>query len=746
MEQYEGDIVDVIYYNEENGYTVAVLETQNDYITLVGTIPNIKEEEHMVVEGDWTFNPKFGKQFTVASHTFVLPEKVDDILRYLSSGIIKGVGEATAKRIVDEFKEETFVILQYHPEKIQEIDGIGKKRGETIAQSFQEHQASREVMIFLQKYGIRPNMGVKIYKRFGAKTANLLKENPYMLCSERIGIGFKRADDIAFKMGIEKHAPYRISAALLYTLGNASSNGNTYLPKEMWIEQTEGILGIPIGEIEDIIRDLLFNGQIKSEIEEGIEKIYSSSNYIAEVEAAHHIFELQNAKKDDIEIDVVKYLDEVEAKEGIKLADKQVEAVKTSVETGMMILTGGPGTGKTTTIKSILSIFAADNREILLCAPTGRAAKRMNETTGYEAKTIHRLLEYGFSEEVGEMNFNRNEENLLEADLIIIDEASMIDIQLMGYFLKAVPKHARVILVGDIDQLPSVGPGNVLKDIINSNCVKVIRLDEIFRQAQESMIVVNAHKINKGEFPLLNEKEKDFFFISSIREEKALNEIVSLYTKRLPKFLGLDSAEGNIQILSPSKKGLLGVNNLNDVIQRTVNPQREGVKEKKFGENTFRVGDRVMQIRNNYDIKWELIKEGFAIGQGSGIFNGDLGKIESINEASHIIEILFDEEKRVKYEFSDLEDLKLAYASTVHKSQGSEFPVIIMPMLGIPMQLLSRNLLYTGITRAQKLVVIVGSENILKRMISNDRVLKRHTSLKNRLVQIMEMYKENGFS
>lgn len=740
MEKYEGDVVDVIYYNEENGYAVAVLETNQDYMTIVGILFDIKEEEHLIVEGDWTTNAKFGKQFNVKQHTFVLPQKKDDILRYLASGIIKGVGESMAKRIVDAFGDDTFYILQMAPHRLTEIEGIGEKKSETILASFQEQQESREVMIFLQKYGIRPHMAGKIYKRFGKKSEALIRENPYMLCSEKIGIGFKTADEIAAKMGIEKASPYRIGAALLYVLGEASLNGHVYLPREEWVQKTQRLIGIDLRSIDTIYKNLMFEGKIKSEHKEGVECVYTMANYVSESEVAALIFTLQNGEKQPISVDMERIFTELEGQRGLSLADNQKSAVIESTQNGVLVITGGPGTGKTTTINTILQVFERDDKKILLAAPTGRAAKRMQEATGYEAKTIHRLLEYSFSETHGEMRFTRNEKNPLEGDLIVVDEASMIDIKIMAQLLCAVPKEARLILVGDADQLPSVGPGNVLRDIISSQYIKVVRLDEIFRQASASMIIVNAHKINHGAFPILNEKGRDFFFIHCHQEKLALQEIVSLYRKRLPEFMGFAVSEDNIQILSPGKKGLLGVEHLNQVLQEEVNPQKEGKAEKKFGMGLFREGDRVMQVRNQYDLEWELLKEGFVIGQGQGIFNGDLGKIEKIDTKNNEMQILFDEEKRVHYDFSLLEDLKLAYASTVHKSQGSEFKVVIMPMLGIPFKLLSRNLLYTGITRAQSLVVLVGNEAILRKMIENDHVFHRYTALDDKIKKMMEMY------
>ena len=733
----EGVVEDIIFRNEVNSYTVAVLNTPDGDATIVGYAPFINIGETITVEGDWVYHPNYGEQLEFSNISIVVPSTINGIEKYLSSGMIPYIGPKTAKKIVDKFGLDTLDIIQFNPERLKEIEGIGDKKLKKIVEAFEEQGELRNIMVFLQQYGITANYGIKIYKKYGTDTVNIISENPYRLAEDIYGIGFKTADKIAQNMGISLDSPHRVEGGIRYTINKFAGNGHTYVPKEELKEATFKLLNVDKDLIEESIRNLAIRGilHIMDKAEEQI--VYYTPYHVAENNVARKIVELSRVELDTLKIDIEKAIYEIEGEDGIIFAKKQREAIEESISNGVMVMTGGPGTGKTTIINAIIKIFEDQGLTVHLAAPTGRAAKRMTETTGKEAKTIHRLLEYSHMEE--DMAFGLNEESPLITDLLIIDEASMIDILLMNNLLKALNPGTRLILVGDIDQLPSVGPGNVLRDIIESGIVKVVKLDEIFRQGEESMIVVNAHRINHGEYPFLNEKDKDFYFIREEDTKNIVNIILDLCKDRLPSFYGIDTLK-DIQILTPMKKGDVGINALNKHLQDTLNPKSYNKAEKQIGDEIFRVGDKVMQIKNNYSTEWEIVKDGEIIEKGEGVYNGDFGYILDIDKDNNTILVLFDEEKEVEYSFSQLDELKLSYATTVHKSQGSEFKVVIMPIYWGPPMLLTRNLLYTAITRARDLVVLVGEERYLRSMINNNRITKRYSSLDTKIRNIMTMF------
>lgn len=733
----EGIVEDIIFRNEINSYTVAVLNTSDGDATIVGYAPYINIGETITVEGDWVYHPVYGEQLEFSNISIVVPSTINGIEKYLSSGLIPYIGPKTAKRIVEKFGLDTLEIIQYNPERLKEIEGIGDKKLKKIVEAFEEQGELRDTMVFLQQYGITANYGIRIYKKYGKDTINIISENPYRLAEDIFGIGFKTADKIAQNMGISLESPHRIEGGIRYTINKFAGGGHTYVPKGELIDSTSKLLNVDVNLIEESLRDLAIKGvlHIMNKDEETI--VYYTPYHVAENNVARKIVELSRVELDILNIDINKAISEIEGEEGIIFAKKQREAIEESISNGVMVMTGGPGTGKTTIINAIIKIFEDQGLTVHLAAPTGRAAKRMTETTGKEAKTIHRLLEYSYMEE--DMAFGLNEESPLITDLLIIDEASMIDIILMNNLLKALTPGTRLILVGDVDQLPSVGPGNVLKDIIQSGIVKVVKLDEIFRQSEESMIVVNAHRINNGKYPFLNEKDKDFYFIKENNPKNIVNIILDLCKTRLPNFYGIDSLK-DIQVLTPMKKGDVGINSLNKHLQNTLNPKAYGKKEKQIGDEIFRVGDKVMQIKNNYSTEWETVKDGEVVEKGEGIYNGDFGYILDIHKDNNTMTVLFDEEKEVEYNYNQLDELKLSYATTVHKSQGSEFSVVIMPIYWGPPMLLTRNLLYTAITRAKNLVVLVGEEKYLKAMIKNNRITKRYSSLDTKIRNIITMF------
>ena len=733
----EGVVEDIIFRNEVNSYTVAVLNTSDGEATIVGYAPFINIGETITVEGDWVYHPNYGEQLEFTNISLVVPSTINGIEKYLSSGMIPYIGPKTAKKIVEKFGLDTLDIIQFNPERLKEIEGIGDKKLKKIVEAFEEQGELRNIMVFLQQYGITANYGIKIYKKYGKDTVNIISENPYRLAEDIYGIGFKTADKIAQNMGISLNSPYRIEGGIRYSINKFAGNGHTYVPKEELKEATFNLLNVDRDLIEEAIRNLAIKGILHIMDKDGELIVYYTPYHVAENNVARKIVELSRVELDILDIDIEKSIYEIEGEDGIVFAQKQREAIEESISNGVMVMTGGPGTGKTTIINAIIKIFEDQGLTVHLAAPTGRAAKRMTETTGKEAKTIHRLLEYSHMEE--DMAFGLNEESPLITDLLIIDEASMIDILLMNNLLKAINPGTRLILVGDIDQLPSVGPGNVLRDIIESAIVKVVKLDEIFRQGEESMIVVNAHRINHGEYPFLNEKDKDFYFIREENTKNIVNIILDLCKARLPNFYGIDSLK-DIQILTPMKKGDVGINALNKHLQDSLNPQSYNKSEKQIGDEIFRVGDKVMQIKNNYSTEWEIVRDGEIVEKGEGVYNGDFGYILDIDKENNTILVLFDEEKEVEYTFSQLDELKLSYATTVHKSQGSEFKVVIMPIYWGPPMLLTRNLLYTAITRAKDLVVLVGEERYLRNMINNNRIAKRYSSLDTKIRNIMTMF------
>lgn len=688
----------------------------------------------MAFKGRYIVHPVYGEQLEVISSKQIMPSTDEGILSYLSSGLIKGIGPKLAKKILKRFGKESLDIIQYRPELLTEISGIGHKKAQAIAESFEEQREIKEVMLFLQQYGVSPTYTMKIYKKYGDRAIEFIRENPYRLADDIAGIGFKMADNIAKKMGVDPKSPYRIMCGIKYVLSQYNLEGNTFAKKDELIHRTAKILAVEDKLVEDGITTLTINGEIQQENINGDIAVFPMAFYYAETGVCKKLIELAGANFKDIDIDIEKEIKRIEDEEGIILAEKQKTAVEESVKNGVTVITGGPGTGKTTTVNSIIKLFEGQNLSIALAAPTGRAAKRLAETTGKEAKTIHRLLEYSFLEDDFGMAFMKNGEDPLTYDVMIIDEVSMVDILLMYHLLKAIMPGTRLILVGDVDQLPSVGPGNVLADIIESGIVKVVKLTEIFRQASESMIVVNAHRINKGLKPKVNIKDKDFFFISKKSQDDILHTIKELCFKRLPAFNNYDPIK-DIQILTPMKNSKVGTINLNRELQNILNPKGPMKAEKKIGDRLFRVGDKVMQIKNNYNIKWKTEN---GLKEGEGIFNGDIGYVCGIDEDAKTLSVFYDDEKYVEYDFASLDEIELAYSVTIHKSQGSEFPVVVMPLSWGPPMLLNRNLLYTAVTRARELVVLVGMEKYMYMMIKNKRTKDRNSGLGYRFKRILD--------
>lgn len=738
MVELEGRLIEIIFQNESNGYLVGVLDIEDEEITIVGCLPALKEGEMIAVKGKWVVHPVYGKQMDVKEYRAIQPSTKEGILKYLSSGVIKGIGKKMAQRIVDHFGTDALDIIQYDPQKLTQVSGIGDAKAETIAQAFEDQRELREIILFLSQYGVSPNYAVKIYKKYKEMTIAYIQENPYRLADEIIGIGFKKADQIAQAMGISSNSKYRIHSGIRYTINTFHLEGHTYAPGELLVDRAKDLLNVTEEEVAEGMQEMALKQRIQLERKDEEIIVYSMPYFFAETNACKKLIELSQIELEPLQIDVDEEISNIEEEDQIVLAENQKEAIRQSVDKGVLVITGGPGTGKTTTINTLIKVFENQKKKIILAAPTGRAAKRMTEATGKEAKTIHRLLEMGYSDEDEGMLFQRNEDNPLPGDVIIIDEVSMVDIILMNSLLKAISRGTRVIFVGDVDQLPSVGAGNVLKDIIDSNVIKVVRLNEIFRQAGESMIVVNAHKINKGEYPKLNSKDKDFYFITRNKKDDILNTIIGVVKERLPKHYNFDPI-ADIQVLTPMKKGEVGTLNLNKELQNYLNPSDKYKKEKELREKIFRVGDKVMQIKNNYTLKWTSLDVDAEEAQGEGVFNGDIGYIQHINKEEQELTVFFDDNRSVVYSYSQLDELELAYSITIHKSQGSEFPVVVIPITWGPPMLLTRNLLYTAVTRAKSLVVLVGSENYLKRMIDNNKIVERYSGLGTRLKKFFEI-------
>lgn len=748
MEKIKGYIEHFIYKNTENGYGVLNLVVSDDEIVCTGVFRDVDVGDTIEAEGEYVNHPVYGDQFKVSSYEISVPDDAASMQRYLGSGAIRGIGEALAKRIVSKFGDDTFRIIEEEPERLSEIKGISEKKAMDIALQMAEKREMRNAMIFLQQFGISDNLAVKIYNTYGERIYKVIKENPYQLSDDIAGVGFKTADEIAGKVGIQIDSDYRIKSGIYYALLQSSLDGNTYLPVDELIRRTIDVLSTrPDYEInEETVRTQIYNLTVdKKLIIKNDNEVYASTYYYEEQGCAAMLYNLcisekvSEAEKENYKKQII----EMEATRNIELDDLQLDAVIQSITNGIVIITGGPGTGKTTTINTIINYYARMGLDIMLAAPTGRAAKRMTEATGYEAKTIHRLLEVSGQVDDDEkgrssgVHFEKNRDNPLETDAIIIDEMSMVDIHLFYALLKALVPGVHLILVGDSSQLPSVGPGQVLKDLIDSGRFSTIYLKKIFRQAEESDIVMNAHRIHDGQAPVLDNKSKDFFFLERNDPNVIYKHMVQLIRDKLPSYV--DAGPFDIQVLTPMKKGALGAQQLNLILQEYLNPPEEGKKEHAYGDHVFREGDKVMQIRNNYQATWEIVgKYNIAVDSGMGVFNGDMGVIKEINEYSQDMIVEFDEKRRVRYPFADLDELELSYAITIHKSQGSEYPAVIMPLLGGPRMLLNRNLLYTAVTRAKNTVCILGSSQTVMTMVSNEQQLKRYTGLKDRIKDIFE--------
>ena len=742
----EGYVEHIIYRNTENGYSVLNLVSDGEETTVVGTFHYISEGELLELEGEYTEHPLYGQQFHMERFEVKVPQDALAMERYLGSGAIKGIGAALAARIVRRFGAKTFEIMEREPERLAEIKGISERKAREIAEQMEEKRELRQAMVFLQEYGISVNLAVKVYERYGQEIYRMIKENPYRLAEDIAGVGFRTADEIAKKVGIREDSDFRIRSGLLYTLLGASSEGHTCLPEELLLRKAAELLRVPAEAVERHLNDLSMDRKLVRKIfsdAEGRERtfVYSSTAYYAELSTAVMLSRLNlTLETSDTEIDTL--LHRVYRQSKIELDERQKEAVSEAVKHGVLILTGGPGTGKTTTINAMIRYFEAEGLEILLAAPTGRAAKRMTEATGCQARTIHRMLELSGGPESagGRASFMKNEDDPLEADVIIIDEMSMVDLYLMQALLKAVVPGTRLILVGDVNQLPSVGPGSVLQDLIRSEAFPVVRLTKIFRQAAESDIIVNAHKINRGERIVLDNKSRDFFFLQRQDPNVILRVVLALVQEKLPRYVNAQPSD--IQVLTPMRKGALGVENLNRVLQRYLNPAAPDKPELPFGHGSaggedgenqkgvLRTGDKVMQIRNNYQLEWEVRNRyGIAVDRGLGVFNGDMGIVRGINSFAEEVTVEFDEGRMVSYPYKQLDELELAYAVTVHKSQGSEYPAVVIPLLAGPRPLMNRNLLYTAVTRARSCVTLVGSAGTFQAMVDNGTEQKRYTGL-----------------
>ena len=735
MDNIKGYVEHIVYRNEDNGYTVFNLNNDDGEMTCVGNFHYIEEGELLKLQGEYTTHKLYGLQFKAEASEVCEPEDLVSIERYLGSGAVKGVGAALAGRIVKKFKQDTFRIIEEEPERLAEIKGISERKAREIATQVEEKKDMRQAMIYLQKYGISTTLAARIYQHYGRSVYRVIEENPYQIADHVPGVGFKTADEIASKVGIHTDSDYRIRSGIFYTLLQSVNEGHVYLKKETLTYRAGQLLEVEIQDIEKYLMDLAIEKKIvMKESQEGM-RVYASHYYYMEMNVAKMLHDL-NVACEVAEASLMKRLQAIEENTGLYLDDMQRTAVMEAARRGILVLTGGPGTGKTTTINAMIHFFESEGLDIRLAAPTGRAAKRMTEATGYEAQTIHRLLEVSGNPEDETVNgFGRNEENPLEADVIIIDEMSMVDLPLMHALLGAIVPGTRLILVGDRNQLPSVGPGSVLKDIIESHCFPVVMLTKIFRQAGESDIVVNAHKINRGEEVVLDNKSRDFFFLKRQDANVIISVVITLIQKKLSKYVNAQPYD--IQVLTPMRKGLLGVERLNRILQEYLNPPEAGKTEKEYGDRLFREGDKVMQIKNNYQLEWEVAtKYGMTIDKGMGIFNGDMGIIREINTYEETVIVEYDEKRMVKYPYALLDELELAYAITIHKSQGSEYPAVVIPLLQGPRQLYHRNLLYTAVTRARQCVTLVGSDSVFQEMIRNTNEQDRNTSLAQRIQEL----------
>ncbi len=743
MDVLSGYVEKIVYRNNDNGYTVLTVADKRDETTCVGTFQYINEGEFVEMEGEYITHPSYGEQFAVEKYEIKEPEDEKAIVRYLGSGAIKGIGPALADRIVRHFKADTFRVIEEEPERLSEVKGISKRIAIEIADQLEEKKDMRKAMIFLQQYGISMNLAVKIYQAYGQNMYDIIRQNPYKMADDIEGVGFKMADEIAMKAGINSNSDFRIKSGMLYLLSQSGINGHSYMPADLLLQQAKEMLGADMEAMEQYLADLMIEKKIVVKRKGEEKRVYGTAYYYAELNIAVKLKEL-DVSENISESKVLKKIMAIEKRSEVELDEMQRQAVIAAANSGILVVTGGPGTGKTTTINSIIEYFESQGMEILLAAPTGRAAKRMTEATGHEAQTIHRMLEItGAVDESGKniehlgMHFERNEMNPLEADVVIIDEMSMVDLFLMNALVKAIIPGTKLILVGDVNQLPSVGPGNVLKDIIRSECFSVVKLTKIFRQESQGDIVLNAHRIHRGENIVLNNQSKDFLYVQRQEVNAVINATITLVKEKLPKYVESDMME--VQVLTPMRKGPLGVERLNEILQQFLNPSGPNKREKEYGSGLFREGDKVMQIKNNYQMPWE--KQGYrgtTLEEGQGVFNGDVGIVRKINTYVENMEVEFEDGKYVIYPFKQLDELELAYAITIHKSQGSEYPAVVLPLLNGPRMLMNRNLLYTAVTRAKKCVCIVGVEQAVKEMIDNANEQKRYSSLSERVKELYD--------
>lgn len=736
LEEKQGTIAEIIFHNSENGYTVAIFETETDAFTAVGNLPAVTAGRSYILQGEFTTHPVYGEQFSIKSFEEVMPSTEDGIREFLASEAMKGIGRKTAAAIVSVFGTDTLRVIEEEPHRLTDVPGIGKKTAERISLAFGKHREFASIVLYLQQFGINAEYAMKLYRVYGSGTIEAVKENPYRLVEDIFGVGFKKADKIADRMGVARDDEFRIKSGVKFTLSYFAGEGNTFLPQDMLCEKAGQLLDLPIELIEEQLIDMAFEGDIYIEKLDGRNAVFLAAYYLAEQNVCKCLSAINDAQLKPVAGGIDSLISRTENATGIYLSENQKHAVKTSLQMGVSIITGGPGTGKTTIINTIINILEESGLKTAIAAPTGRAAKRITETSGHYASTIHRLLEYYFSESENMMRFGKTKEDPLDYDAVIVDEASMIDLILMNGLVSAIRPGTRLVIVGDADQLPSVGAGNVLRDMISSEYIYSTKLTEIFRQAKESMIVVNAHRINHGEYPDCNAKGKDFFLLRRSAEKEMLETIKTLCLKRLPDYYSDISPTADIQVLTPVRKGLLGSINLNRELQDVLNPPCAELEEKQFGDRIFREGDKVMQIKNNYQMTWKNLED---FTEGEGVFNGDVGVIHRVDREFNEVTVVYDEVRYVTYNFDQLDELELAYAITVHKSQGSEFPIVIMPVSWFPPVLATRNLLYTGVTRGKRAVVLVGSENKLDAMVDNDRINERFSGLGVRLSRIMEM-------
>lgn len=739
MDNITGYVDHIVYQNSDNGYTVMTLVAEGEEVTCVGMCKGLGQGENISAEGEYIEHPVYGRQFKIQTYETVAPTDCAGMERYLGSGAIRGVGEALAARIVKKFGDDTFRIIEEEPERLAEVKGISERKAQEIAVQMEEKKDLREALVYLQQYGISNTLAVKIYNTYGMEMYSVMRENPYRLAEDVSGVGFRIADEIAGRIGIHTDSDYRIRSGILYTLLQAVGEGHCFLPLELLLRRASELLGVSEENIRPQVDNLIMDRKL---VAKG-DAVFAAAYYYAELNCANMLrnlnipmLEAENLPAQDMAIR--KRLERMADNLSMELDELQLKAVEESIKNGLFILSGGPGTGKTTTINMIIRYFESEGMDIFLAAPTGRAAKRMTEATGFEAKTIHRLLELNSAlsdDDTRRASFERNQENPLEADVVIIDEMSMVDIQLFQALLKAILPGTRLILVGDVDQLPSVGPGQVLRDVMNSEAFPMVTLEKIFRQAGESDIVVNAHRINKGEQIALDNKSRDFFLLERNDVNVIYKHMIQLIREMLPKYV--NATPFDIQVLTPMRKGSLGCETLNGILQRYLNPADPHKKEHSYGNTVFREGDKVMQIKNNYQLEWEIVgRYNIPIDKGMGVFNGDMGRVLEINETMSTLLVEFDDGRRVNYPFSGLEELELSYAITIHKSQGSEYPAVILPLLGGPRMLFNRNLLYTGITRARNCVTILGSSETVRNMIDNVSENRRYTALESRIREI----------